>query len=154
MAVPKVQPTIAQRFSVGCPAAVVLSSEGTAENGRRLRSVSRPFGTCSFSRLSQTLKRWATLGMSLRDKRYGLAFQFECEISRPTHLQRLRFGLNFISYMPRISTSSLTCILLAGGLSAGGKQKGSPPPVPTGYFQTPFSRGSGIIRPAVVSHLC
>ncbi len=91
--------------------------------------------------------------MSLRDKRYGLAFQFECEISRPTHLQRLRFGLNFISYMPRISTSALTCILLAGGLVAGCKQKESAPPVPTGYFQTPFQSESEFIVQAVVSDL-
>ena len=60
--------TIAQCFSVGKPAAPESSPEGTAEDCADLCPISRPFGTCVLSAFNPTLKRWAILGMSLRDK--------------------------------------------------------------------------------------
>ena len=70
-AVPEGHSTIAQRFSVGVPRTMKSSPEGTAERRSVRRPVSRPFGTCSWVRLNPTLKRWAIVGLSLRDKEQG-----------------------------------------------------------------------------------
>ena len=44
------------------------SPEGTAKINRIPSPVSRPFGTCSLPLHIPTLKRWAILNLSLRDK--------------------------------------------------------------------------------------
>ena len=70
-AVPKGHSTIAQRFSVGEPRGGKPCPEGTAESLSDRTSLSRPFGTCSSRRRNPTLKRWAILSVSLRDKDFG-----------------------------------------------------------------------------------
>ena len=67
-AAPKGRWRLAQRFSVGNLTPIVLSPEGTAENGPVVLPISRSFRTCSFPRFNPTLKRWAILRMSLQDK--------------------------------------------------------------------------------------
>ncbi|PWU10907.1 MAG: hypothetical protein C5B50_24360 [Verrucomicrobia bacterium] len=68
MLVPEGLLTIAQRFSVGIGGFCFPSPEGTTEKICVAKSVSRPFGTFALGRPNPTLKCWAILGMSLRDK--------------------------------------------------------------------------------------
>ena len=69
--VPEGQTKIAQRFSVGIAMITGSSPEGTADLSVFCVRVSRPSGTWHFCILNPTLKRWAILRMSLRDRGCG-----------------------------------------------------------------------------------
>jgi len=128
--VPKGHLKIAQRFSVGYAAPRFLSPEGTAEKAPILRALSRPFGTFSLWPVNPTLKRWAILGMSLRDKNSSefpscIAMQPRSNCS--TGNWQLAIG-NFIPHSLADSlTRSLTCFLAALCLLTGCEKKTEAP---------------------------
>src|SRR5271165_2883318 len=67
--VPKGHPTLAQRFNVGCPIPCEPSPEGTADTQVRNPSDSAvPSGLRRCGPAHPTLKRWAILILSLRDR--------------------------------------------------------------------------------------